>query len=319
MKKDIRKWEALLTACILAAMLCACASPEAKKTEGKQGGEQKTQEQKEEQKEEGPVIEEQAVYEENGIRITAKELKIMEDTDYPSGSLTLLMENEGTEDIMYEVNAVLINHYEMDKYYGGQKIQAGKKANIQLSFDENLMKKAGYKINEVGEVEVEFKLGKESQEIAEFSSTGLLSVKTSDYDSVKSRPLEGGREIYNEAGIRISYLGLSEPLEEYNGYYGFGADMFIENTSDRPVVCWIIGKSVDGKVAESYHSFHVSAGRMAGASVDFLKEDIGDMEIGSVGEITVTIHLNSEEYMSEEGYATSDMIADYKDVTFSAQ
>ena len=58
---------------------------------------------------------------------------------------------------------------------------------------------------------------------------------------------------------------------------------------------------------------------MAGASVDFLKEDIGDMEIGSVGEITVTIHLNSEEYMSEEGYATSDMIADYKDVTFSVQ
>ncbi len=310
MKKDIRKWEALLTACILAAMLCACASPEAKKTEGKQGGEQKTQE----QKEEGSVIEEQAVYEENGIRITAKELKIMEDTDYPSGSLTLLMENEGTEDIMYEVSAVLINHYEMDKYYGGQKVPAGKKANIQLSFDENLMKKAGYDINEVGEMEVEFKLGKESQEIEEFSSTGLLSVKTSDYDSVKSRPLEGGREIYNEAGVRISYLGLSEPLEEYNGYYGFGADMFIENTSDRPVVC-----CVDGKVAESYHSFHVSAGRMAGASVDFLKEDIGDMEIGSVGEITVTIHLNSEEYMSEEGYATSDMIADYKDVTFSVQ
>lgn len=315
MKKHTRKRGVILLACILAAALCACSSPGGEE----QSEKKKSEEQKEEveEKAQGPVVEEQVLYEKDGVRITAKELKVEEMEDYSWATLNLLLENEGSEDIVCEMNAMLVNHYEMNSgpLHVPQTVPAGKKANVSLDIRESDMTKAGFELKEIGEVEAEFKLGKVSGETAGLSSTGLLSVKTSDYDKIESKPVEGGKEIYNEAGVRIVYLGMSEGGEE--GAYDFGADIFIENTSDKSVTCWITGGNIDGTEVNSYNTPHVSAGRMARSSIDFFGDAAANMDIDSMNEITVKVELSGDGITDEEGYPDYETIADYKDVTFS--
>lgn len=114
-------------ACILAAALCACSSPGGQE----QSGKKKSEEQKEEveEKAQGPVVEEQVLYEKDGVRITAKELKVEEMEDYSWATLNLLLENEGSEDIVCEMNAMLVNHYEMNSgpLHVPQTVPAGKR------------------------------------------------------------------------------------------------------------------------------------------------------------------------------------------------
>ena len=104
---------------------------------------------------------------------------------------------------------------------------------------------------------MEFKFGKPDADLLE-SSTGLLSIKTSDYGKVKDRPEETGKEIFNEAGVRILYMGISESTEGYD----FEADIFIENTNDKPINCMIGGGTVDGIEEYASGEAHVSVIRV---------------------------------------------------------
>lgn len=320
MKKRTRRWSIAVLAGILAVMLCACSSSGEEKKEGKE--KETKEETKEEKKSQGPSIEEQVLYEENGFRITAKELKFDEDEEYGNSkaSLSLFMENEGKEDLDYVITALTVNHYEMGNSISGMNVNvpSGKKANENLNIYGKELEKAGFDLYEIGEIEVDFRIGKTEDETSDYVRTGLLSIKTTDYDKVEGKPAEDGKEIFNEAGVRIAYLGMSEAEEENIGE--FSADVFIENTSDKPVICWIFGGTIDGKEVSVYNTPHVSAGRMAHASIEFFGDDVADIDMESIGEITVTINLTEDEQtMDEDGWASRKDITEYRDVTFSVK
>lgn len=322
MKKRTGRWGSLALICVMVMMLCACSTSggEESKEQNKQDKEESGE--KNEKKKQMPSIEEQVLYEENGFRITATSLEITEVSEndgYSFADLNLMIENEGTEDMGYVIQSQVVNKYEMDGSLipVEKTVPAGKKANEKLTISGREMEKAGFAINEIGEIEVDFIIGKAGEGLSDSIRTGLMPVRTSEYDKIESKPAEGGKEIYNEAGVRIVYLGMVKGEEE--GQDPFSADVYIENTSDTTVVCWITGGTIDGTEVSSYNTPHVSAGRMARTSIGFFGDEAEKIDVETINEVTVTIHLTEDvmDLSDPENYSRD--ITDSKDVTFTVK
>ena len=96
------------------------------------------------------TIEEQVLFEENGLKVTATEY--VSDSIWGDG-IKMLLENDGTEDIGLGCTALIVNDYMITDLFSST-IAAGKKANETLYLSSSGLKAAG--IENVGKIEVNF-------------------------------------------------------------------------------------------------------------------------------------------------------------------
>ena len=108
MKKSNRKNGLMVLAIVLAAILCACGSSE--KDSGGEKGENK-KEVKEEKKASGPSIEEEVLFEKDGVKVSVKGVEYM-GTPADSAKVTFLVENQSTENLIFTDEAESVNQYD---------------------------------------------------------------------------------------------------------------------------------------------------------------------------------------------------------------
>ncbi len=250
MKKSIKKVVVTALAVVLAVILCACTASE-KETQDKKD-DKKEEEVKEEKGDAGPSIKEELLFEKDGVKVTVKGIEY-NGTPADSAEVTYLVENEGTENLIITNEAESVNQYDLGHVSsGGETVPVGKKMNISVHIGAEQLDELGYRINEIGEVGIKLAAWKENNE--KLWDTGLLCTKTSEYGKTGEGTLEAGTEIYNMADVRIEYLGM---VEEKDGYSA--AELLIENTSDKDVICWI-GSDIDSMVGDvqSYEEFEAA-------------------------------------------------------------
>ncbi|MGN0411775.1 MAG: hypothetical protein ACI4FV_01965, partial [Lachnospiraceae bacterium] len=125
----------------------------------------------------GVTIEEQVLFEENGLKVTATEY--VSDSIWGDG-IKLLLENDGTEDVGLGCNALIVNDYMITDLFSST-IAAGKKANETLSLSSSGLKAAG--IENVGKIEVYFHTF-DPDTYMTIKDLDCITIQTSVYDEM---------------------------------------------------------------------------------------------------------------------------------------
>lgn len=289
--------------CVLVSMFCACGSDSGSSEEISKTNENVVDAQ--DTQDEMPVIEEQVILDQDGLKITVTGLEYMEYNEYSVSTLSVLYENSSEEDMYIQTKGIVVNGY-MVASHEDASVLAGKKAKAEYRINSDDLELMGLQADAIGEIELKVSI-MDAEGNTKWSSD-LLSVKTSEYDEMEVKTVTGGTEIYNVNGIKIYYLEMSD-LSIEMPY----AKLLIENTSDKDVTLFISGVTINGsKDVNSYNTPCAYAGKMAIGKIEFFKSNLEENEIESIEEISdVLISINDMH--------TGEEICDHEKISFSVK
>ncbi|MCR5327747.1 MAG: hypothetical protein K6E12_02675 [Saccharofermentans sp.] len=245
-----------------------------------------------------PTIEEEVVYDEGGVKITAKEYT--SDSIWGDG-IKFLIENDTEQNITVGCTALIVNNYMITDLFVAE-VAAGKKTNETMNLLSSQLKAAG--IETIGQVEIYFHIY-DSDTWDAIADPDCITIRTSMYDQMDTTVDDAGQVLYEEDGIKIvgKYVDDSD-------FWGAAVLLYIENNSGTNVVIHVDNLSVNGFTMNSaIFSSTVYDGKMAYDSITLLSSELEENDITSVEEITLTFRI-----IDADSYSTiteSDEISFY--------
>jgi len=231
------------------------------------------------------TIEEQVLFEQDGLKVTATEYVV--DSIWGDG-VKLLIENDGTSDIGLGCNALIVNDYMITDLFS-TTVAAGKKDYETLNLSSSELKAAG--IENVGQIEVYFHTF-DSDSYMTISDIDCVTIKTSAYDSMDSTPNDAGQELYNEGGIRI----VGKYVDE-GSFWGTAVLLYIENNSGKNAIIQCDDMSINGFMVTPFFSSTVYDGKKAIDDITIISSDLEENNISSVDEIELKFKIIDEDFM----------------------
>ena len=181
-----------------------------------------------------PTIEEAVIFEDKGIKITAKEYYT--DSFWGDG-IKFLIENDTDKNITVGTNAVIVNNYMISDLFVAE-VAAGKKSNETLNLMSSQLKAAG--IETIGQIEVDFHIY-DSDTWGDIVNTDVVTIKTSLYDKMDTTVDDAGQLLYEEGGVKIVGKFVNE-----SDFWGTAVMLYVENKSGRNVTIQADNLSVNG-------------------------------------------------------------------------
>ena len=241
------------------------------------------------------TIDEQVLFEKDGLKVTATEYKT---DDIWGDGINLLIENNSDQSIGLGCTALIVNDYMIFDLFS-ETIAAGKKSNEMMYLSSSDLEAAG--IDNVGKIEIYFHTFNPDTYMP-IDYLDCVTIETSAYDSYDTTPNDAGQELFNSNGVRI----VGKYVDE-NSFWGAGVLLYIENTSGRNVVVQCDNMSINGFMVTPYFSADVYDGKKAIADITIMSSDLEDNNITSVDDIELVFKiLDAETYRSIE---TSDPIS----------
>lgn len=244
-----------------------------------------------------PTIEEQVLVEQDGIKVTAKEL--VKDSFLGYG-LKLLIENNSSKNLGVGCDALIVNDYMVNELFSAS-VAAGKKSNETMYILSSELEKAG--INNIGQIETYFHIYDEDTYMT-VSNAPCALIRTSSADETDTVLNDDGSELYSENGIRIVGKHLGD-----NSVFGKQILLFIKNDSGRNVGISCDNMSVNGFMVTPFFSRTVYNGKMAIGDITLLSSELEENGITEIEEVELSFHI-----YDADSFAT---IADSPPVAFS--
>ncbi len=226
-----------------------------------------------------PTIDEEVVFDEDGIKITAKE--------YTSDSLwgdgiKFLIENETEQNVTVGITALIVNNYMITDSFVAS-VAAGKKTNETMNLSSSQLKAAG--IDVIGQIEVYFHIY-DSDTWGNIVDTDCITIKTSLYDQMDTTVDDEGQVLYDEDGVKIvgKYVNDSD-------FWGAAVLLYIENNSGRNVLVQADNLSVNGFTIDALFSCTVYDGKMAYDDITLFSTDLEENDIKTVEEISLEFKI----------------------------
>lgn len=240
-------------------------------------------------------IDEQLLFEKDGLKVTATEYKT--DSIFGDG-INLLIENDSDQAIGLGCSALIVNDYMIFDLFS-ETIAAGKKSNEMMYLSSSDLEAAG--IDSVGKIEIYFHTFNPDTYMP-IDYLDCVTIETSAYDSYDTTPNDAGQELFNSNGVRI----VGKYVDE-NSFWGAGVLLYIENTSGQNVVVQCDNMSINGFMVTPYFSAEVYDGKKAIADITIMSSDLEDNNITSVDDIELVFKIiDAETYRNIE---TSDPIS----------
>lgn len=216
------------------------------------------------------TIEEQVLFDEAGIKVTA--------TDLESGlfgtEIKVLVENNTEDTKVVQAQYTVVNGYMIQNLFSAE-VAAGKKSNDTITLYQNEMDASG--IDTVADIEVSIIVINAEDWRTELESDPV-QIKTSAFDGFIYKYNDAGQVLYEENGIRIITPGLVED----ESIFGDGLLLYIENLSEKTITVQSNNLSVDGFMTEGILSQTVLPGKRAVTALtvmDYSLEENGITEI----------------------------------------
>ena len=248
-----------------------------------------------EQPESEVSIEEQVLYDEKDIKITATGMK----DGWMGTELELLIENNSGKGITVQARNANVNGY-MVPTTMSVDVASGKKANDSLTFETSGLKECG--IETIAQMEFSFRIF-DTESWEDIVNTDVIKLATSAADSYKQTYDDSGNVLMDKEGIRIIEKGLTED----DSFWGPGIVLYIENNSDRDITVQTADVSVNGFMVDATMSEDVIAGRKAMSAVQFLSTDLEENSIEKI--IDVELKFNIIDMESFDDIFDSDTIS----------
>ncbi len=245
-----------------------------------------------------PTIEEAVVFDEDGIKITAKEYT--SDSIWGDG-VKFLIENDTDQNIRVGCNALIVNNYMITDLFSTE-VAAGKKTNETMNLSSSQLKAAG--IDVIGQIEVYFHIY-DSDTYDTIIDTDCILIKTSLYDQMDTTVDDEGEVLYDEGGIKI--VG---KYADDSDFWGAAVLLYIENNSGRNISIRTDNVSINGFTFDSaIFSSTIYDGKRAYDDITLFSSELEENDIKSVEEVTLTFRIIDPDSYSE--IATSDEITFY--------
>ena len=244
-------------------------------------------------------IEEQVLFEQDGIVVTAKEY--VTDRIWGDG-IKLLIENNSDKNVTVGCNALIVNNYMIsDLFVSG--VAAGKKANEIMYLSNTELEAAG--IESVGQIEAYFH-AYDTDTYETLFDTDCVTIQTSGFDNMDTVADDSGVELYNEDGIRI----VGKTVDE-NSFWGTAILLYCENNSGDNIGISVNEMSINGFMMDPLFSTTVYDGKKAFEDITIFSEDLTANGIETIEEVELRFHIYEAE--------TYEVIADSEEITFSAK
>lgn len=225
------------------------------------------------------TIEEQVLFEQDGIKVTATGWET--DPIWGDG-VKLLIENDSNLNVGVGCNALIVNDYMISDLFSSP-VAAGKKANETLELSSSQLKAAG--IETIGQIEIYFHVYNSDSYETLFNPEKAV-IKTSLYDSMDTSADVSGEELYNQDGIKI----VGQYVDE-NSFWGTAVLLYIENNSGRNVGISCDNMSINDFMVSPLFSSTVYDGKKAVDDITIFSSDLENNGIESVDTIEVNFHI----------------------------
>lgn len=226
-----------------------------------------------------PTIDETVVFDDEGIKITAKEY--VTDSLWGDG-IKFLIENDTEQNITVGVTALIVNDYMISDLFVAD-VAAGKKTNETMNLSSSDLKAAG--IETIGQIEVYFHIY-DSDSWDDIASADCITLKTSLYDQMDTTVDDEGQVLYEEDGIKIVGKFVDE-----KSFWGTAVLLYIENDYGENIIVQTDNFSINGFTLDAYFSSTVYDGKKAYDNITVFSSDLEENDITSVEEISLTFKI----------------------------
>lgn len=219
------------------------------------------------------TVPEGVIFEQDGVRIT---LRSLEADTRGRTELNVLIENDSTDPITVQVRDVSVNGIMFTSTVFSSGVTAGNKKNDSITFQSWGFERYG--INEIGTIELAFRIINESNRDRSYTSE-IITIQTSISERV-SQPLPETRELlFERDGLTISLLGIEEARS------GVDVVFFIINGTDRNITIQARDENVNGFMISGTMSTGVQPGKMSIDTLSFSDRRLGENGINSIADI----------------------------------
>ena len=225
------------------------------------------------------TIEEQVLYDENSIKITALG---MEDGLFGT-ELKLLLENNSDKSITVQARNANVNGF-MVSTMMSVDIASGKKANDSLTFETSGLKDCG--IESIATMEFFFHIF-DTESWDAIVDTDVITINTSIASTYTQAVDDSGEILVEEGGVKIVGKGLSDD----DSVWGPGVILYIENNSEKDVTVQVRDVSINGFMVDSSMSTDIVAGKKAMSAVQFFSTDLEENAITDITDVELYFHI----------------------------
>lgn len=225
------------------------------------------------------TIEEQVLYDENSIKITALG---MEDGLFGT-ELKLLLENNSDKSITVQARNANVNGF-MVSTMMSVDIAAGKKANDSLTFETSGLKDCG--IESIATMEFFFHIF-DTESWDTIVDTDVITINTSIASTYTQAVDDSGEILVEEGGVKIVGKGLSDD----DSVWGPGVILYIENNSEKDVTVQVRDVSINEFMVDSSMSTDIVAGKKAMSAVQFFSTDLEENAITDITDVELYFHI----------------------------
>ncbi len=226
-------------------------------------------------------VEEQTVLDQDGVRITVKELDMSDPIWGPE--LKLLIENDSAENITVQARNVSINGIVADCILSSD-VAAGKKANDGISFMTDGLAIAGIEV--IQSIELSFHIVNADSWDTILDSEQIVITTNADPDYVQ--PVnDSGYVALEQDGIKV----VIQQLVTDNSLWGADLRVYVENHSQRNVTIQVRDVSVNGFMLDPIFSCDVPAGKSAYDSISFMQDELDENDITAITSVELVLHV----------------------------
>lgn len=290
-----KKWLALNLSLLLMAMTVIGCGTSGNEQDADSESNVQAEETSKDAQETAVSIEEQVLYDDKDIKITATGLE----DGWMGTELKLLIENNSSQGITVQARNANVNGY-MVTTLMSVDVAAGKRANDSLTFETSGLKECG--IETIAEMEFSFYIF-DTDSWEDIVSTDVIAISTSVADSYTQTYDDSGNVLLDKKGVRIIEKGLSTD----DSFWGPGIILYIENNSDRDITVQAGDVSINGFMVDFTMSEDVIVGKKAISAVQFLSTDLEENSIQEITDVELKFHVLDME--SFETIFNSDQIS----------
>lgn len=243
-------------------------------------------------------INEQVLWEVDGVKITAKGIE--EDSIFGT-KINVLVENNSDKNIGIGADALIVNDY-MISDLTSMTVTAGNKSNESITLFSSELNAAG--IEHIGKIEMYLHtFDPDTYQMQKKSD--CITITTSEYSNMDTDNSIKGTTLFEKDGVKI----VGQYVDE-DSFWGSAVLLYVENNTGKNIIVQCDDVAVNGYMVSALMSADVYAGKKSFNDITLLKSDLDDNGITSIDTIETSFKILDENFSE---------IANSGKVTFSTK
>lgn len=226
-------------------------------------------------------LNEQIVFDQEGIVITVKGLDLEDSFFGPE--ISVLIENNNEKDITVQVRNISINDIMVDAIFSSD-VASGKKANDGITIMDDYLERAN--ITTIKTIELSFHI---------FDSDSWDTIVDSEPILLETLGSESYIQEYDDSGtVAVDMNGVKiviKKLDSSDSFWGADVYVYIENNSEQDITVQTRDVSINGFMVDPIFSSDIVAGKKAFDTITFMESDLTDNDITDINTIELIFHI----------------------------